>query len=716
MAGALYSQHWHRVADLRLRLRRHAHLHRHEYRGKPWYVLHDTLTGQVHRFTPEAYQVIGRLDGQRTLGEIWQQVSASLGDAMPTQQEMIGLIGRLHNANVLAGHRDIDIGELSRRQRKLQRSKWQQLIRSPLGIRIPLLDPERFVAATYPLIKPLIGPFGALLWLATVSLALVVAALHWGALSENLADRVLGIDNLLLMALVYPLIKALHELGHAWATKDAGGEVHEIGIMLLVFFPVPYVDASAAAACPDKGKRMLVGAAGILVELFLAALAMLVWAVAEPGALRSLMFNVMLIAGVSTLLFNGNPLLRFDAYYVLADWLEIPNLGARANQQLGYAIKRYLLGRRDVTGEAGSRREALWLVLYSVVSFAYRLVIMVAIAVFVATRYLFVGVLLALWSIFMTLVFPALKLLKAMSMDSRLEGSRWRAWSWLLATLATLGVLLFALPLPYATVVQGVVDSAEPTHVRLGASGQLSDILVEDGDPVARGDVLMRLDAPELASEVSRLEAQRREAELRLQASVGEAQSVAMERENLELVEQRLADARLRAAATLVTSPRDGQLLMPQGRPELGQFMQRGESVAVVVREEDLRVRAFLPVHRRTVVSERARGVTLRLPGSDTEVVSSLQWLSPRATHEVPSETLTREGGGPVALDPQAREPLTAFRQHYLADFDAQELIRQELPLLLDGRVHVRIEHPPEPIGYRWWRELRRHFLRLFDR
>ncbi|SDJ36429.1 HlyD family efflux transporter periplasmic adaptor subunit [Billgrantia gudaonensis] len=716
MAGTLYSQHWHRVADLRLRLRRHASLHRHEYRGKPWYVLHDTLTGQVHRFTPEAYQVIGRLDGQRTLGEIWQQVSASLGDAMPTQQEMIGLIGRLHNANVLAGHRDIDIGELSRRQRKLQRSKWQQVIRSPLGIRIPLLDPERFVAATYPLVKPLIGPFGAFLWLATVGLALVVATLHWQALTENLADRVLGIDNLLLMALVYPLIKALHELGHAWTTKDAGGEVHEIGIMLLVFFPVPYVDASAAAACPEKGKRMLVGAAGILVELFLAALAMLVWAMAEPGALRSLMFNVMLIAGVSTLLFNGNPLLRFDAYYVLADWLEIPNLGSRANRQLGYAIKRYLLGRRDVTGEAGSRREAMWLVLYSVMSFAYRLVIMVAIAVFVATRYLFVGVLLALWSVFMTLVFPALKLLKAITMDSRLEGSRRRAWSWLLGTLAVLALLLFALPLPYATVVQGVVDSAEPTHVRLGASGRLNDILVEDGDWVERGDVLMHLDAPELASEVSRLEAQRREADLRLQASVREAQSVAMERENLELVEERLADARLRAAATLVTSPRDGRLLMPQGRPELGQFLQRGESVAVVVRDEDLRVRAFLPVHRRAAVNERAREVTLRLPGADAEVASSLQWLSPRATREVPSETLTREGGGPIALDPQAREPLIAFRQHYLADFDARGLIRQELPLRLDERVYVRIEHPPEPIGHRWWRELRRHFLRLFDR
>ena len=716
MAGALFSQHWHRVADLRLRLRRHASLHRHEYRGEPWYVLHDTLTGQVHRFTPEAYQIIGRLDGRRRLADVWEQASRSLGDAMPSQHELIALIGRLHSANVLAGHGEIDIAEMSRRQRTQQRSRWLQLLRSPLGIRIPLLDPERFVAATYPLMRPLIGPLGGLVWLATVGLALVVAGLHWEALTQNFADRVLGIDNLLLMALVYPLIKALHELGHAWTTKDAGGEVHEIGVMLLVFFPVPYVDASAAAACPEKGRRMLVGAAGILVELFLAALAMLVWAMAEPGVLRALAFNIMLIAGVSTLLFNGNPLLRFDAYYVLADWLEIPNMGSRANQQLGYVIKRYLLGRRDVTSQAGSRREALWLVGYSVVSFAYRLMIMVAIAVFVATQYLFVGVLLALWSLFMTLTLPTLKLLKAMTVESQLEGSRARAWTWLIGAIGGIGLLLFAVPVPYATVVQGVVDSAEPSHVRAGVSGQLSEVLVEDGQTVSRGEPLMRLDAPELASEVVRLEAQRREALLRLQGSVLETQALAMERENLAMVKQRLADARLRAAATLVTSPRDGRLLFPEGQPPLGAYLRRGEPLAVVLREDDLRVRAMLPTHRRDDVADHARRVSLRLPGHAESINSSLEWMAPRTTHDIPSETLTRTGGGEIALDPQAEAPLQSFRSHYLADFDARGLSEGGLPLSLEGRVYVRVEHPPEPLGYRWWRDIRRNFLSLFDR
>ncbi|MBA2777287.1 HlyD family efflux transporter periplasmic adaptor subunit [Billgrantia kenyensis] len=719
MAGPLFSQHWHRVADLRLRLRHHASLQRHEYRGEPWYVLHDSLTGQVHRFTPEAYQIIGRLDGERTLREIWDQASAALGDAMPTQQELIALIGRLHGANVLSGHGDIDIDELSRRQGKQRRGKWLQLIRSPLGIRIPLLDPERFVAASYPFVRPFISPWGGAVWLLTLTLALVVAGMHWQSLTDNLADRVFGVGNLLLLALIYPLIKALHELGHAWATKDAGGEVHEIGVMLLVFFPVPYVDASAAAACPDKGRRMLVGAAGIMVELFLASLAMLVWAVAEPGLLRAVAFNVMLIAGVSTLLFNGNPLLRFDAYYVLADYLEIPNLFNRANQQLTYAVKRYLLGRRDVTGQAGSLREACWLVGYSLASFTYRLFIMVAIAVFVATQYLFIGVILALWSVTMTLLLPLFKLLKAMTVDDSLQGSRRRAWSWMFGALGLVALLLFVVPLPYATHVHGVIDSREPAQVRAGVSGVIAERWVEDGQQVAAGDPLMRIAAPELDVEVQLLEARQREIEQELLASVRDTQARAILRETLVPVERQLDDARQRASATVLSSPHSGLLLMPEGVPALGSHLQRGAAVAVVVRPEDLRVRTLLPAHQVERVRSDTREVRLRLPGHERDAPGELAWVSPSSDHVIPSPVLSVEGGGRVAVDPANRGDdgaPRAFRRHYVGDFSAAGLLASNLPLHLGGRVHVRIEHAPEPVGYRLWRDTRRSFLRLFER
>src|SRR5262249_7717822 len=152
--------------------------------------------------------------------------------------------------------------------------------------------------ATLPFVRPLFTWAGFAAWLALVAVGLVLALLHWPELTSNAADRVLATENVILLLGVYPLMKALHELGHAYATKVWGGEVHEVGALLLVFIPVPYVDASASAAFRRKRQRVVVGAAGIIVELALAAIAMIVWVQASPGLGRAIAFNVILIGGV----------------------------------------------------------------------------------------------------------------------------------------------------------------------------------------------------------------------------------------------------------------------------------------------------------------------------------------------------------------------------------------------------------------------------------
>src|SRR5260370_20248483 len=148
--------------------------------------------------------------------------------------------------------------------------------------------------------------------------------------------------------------------------------------MLLVFLPVPYVDASSSAAFPEKWRRALVGAAGIIVELVLASLALFVWLDVEEGLLRAFTYNVMLIGGVSTILFNGNPLLRFDGYYVLADLLEIPNLADRAKRFINYLIIRNLFGVKGASSPATSPGEPFWFILYGVSAFFYRVGIVLA--------------------------------------------------------------------------------------------------------------------------------------------------------------------------------------------------------------------------------------------------------------------------------------------------------------------------------------------------
>src|SRR3546814_10038288 len=172
-----------------------------------------------------------------------------------------------------------------------------------------------------------------------------------------------------------------------------------MGIMLLVLCPVPYVDAAAAGALPDKWKRALVGAAGMIAELFRAGIAALLWVVLEPGLARSVAYNVMVIAGISTVLVNGNPLLRFDGYYILADLIEIPNLGSRANRYWADIVNRHIFrthGMQPFEATPGDKR---WFLVYAPAAFVARMLMLFGIALVVASKFFLIGVLIALWSL-----------------------------------------------------------------------------------------------------------------------------------------------------------------------------------------------------------------------------------------------------------------------------------------------------------------------------
>ena len=226
---------------------------------------------------------MGLMDGKRSVQNLWDLCNEHSGTDAPTQDDVVRLLGQLHAADALICDVPPDTRELFRRFQRQRRQTWRQRLWTPLAIRIPLFDPDRFLERTAFLVRPLFGWLGALIWLSVVSAGLVLAGLNWSALSENVVDRALAPQNLLLLWFVYPLVKAVHELGHAYATKIYGGEVHEIGVMFLVFVPVPYVDASAASSFPSKRERMVVGAIGIGVEMLLAAVAVFVFAYATIG-------------------------------------------------------------------------------------------------------------------------------------------------------------------------------------------------------------------------------------------------------------------------------------------------------------------------------------------------------------------------------------------------------------------------------------------------
>ena len=699
---------WYRVAELQPRLRSHVRVHRHEYRGERWYVVEDRISRRVHRFSPAAYFVIGMMNGRRSMQEIWDAAAARLGEEAPAQDEVIQLLGQLHAADVMQCEVAPDVDELLRRSHRISRRSALAKVLSPLAIRFPLLDPDRLLERTLSWYRPLFGPIGAVLWLAVVGWGVVMAAEHWGQLTQDLTHRVLAPQNLLIIWLAFPIIKALHEFGHACAVKAWGGEVHEMGIMLLVLMPVPYVDASAANAFPAKRRRVLVGAAGMVVELFVASIALFFWLQMEPGVPRALLFNVMLIAGVSSVLFNANPLLRFDGYYILSDLIEIPNLRQRANQYLASLVQRRLFGLQIPPSDAGVAERA-WLVSFGIGSFVYRVFIMFAIALFVAAEYLFIGMLLAIWALVASIVMPVVGLASFLALSPRLVGSRQRAVAVSTMIAAVLAGILFLVPAPSWTNAQGVVSIPEQATVRAGAEGFVARVITPPGSQVQRGEPLVAVTDPVLEARIRILEARKEELEARYQSERDDKLVRAqMTLDQLKVIDAERLRALERSDALVMRSPADGvfALFAPQDLP--GRFIKQGEHIGYVVADARMTARVVVPQQSVALVRGSTERVAIKLAErlSDT-IPGRVMREVPRASDRLPSPALAQAGGGEVALDPSTGAEMKTLQTHF--EFEIE--LPPEQRVMLGGRAYVRFDHAPETIAAQSWRWLRQQFL-----
>jgi len=710
MAPNRLSPSWYRVATLRPRLRSHARVHRHEYRGRRWYVLQDRMSRRSHRLNPPAHYLVGLMDGRRTLQELWDAAAQRFGDEAPTQDEVIQLLGQLHAADLVQSEGAPDVDELLRRARRTRNRTLMAKLLAPLAIKVPLFDPDRLLERWLPWFRPLFGPAGALLWLALVGWGAFSAAQHWNELTQDIGNRVLAPENLLVLGLVFPLLKAAHEFGHACAVKAWGGEVHEMGVMFLVMMPVPYVDASAASAFAQRRQRVIVGAAGMAVELCIASAALLFWLDMQPGLPRAVLFNVMLIAGVSTVLFNANPLLRFDGYYILSDLIDIPNLRQRAQQYLGAVLQRGLFGIANDAVQA-TPREAAWFLFFSIASFIYRLTVTFAIAVFIGSHYFVVGVLLAIWAVATGIFAPVLWLVGFIAFSPRLRRHRARAVLTSGALAAALFVLVFVVPVPSWTNAQGVLWDAEQSVVRSGADGFVQRVAAQPGSRVRRGDPLVEADDPLLLPRLKMVRAEKEAAEARYQAERMENLSASLvTQEKLKALDADLQRLEERMRDLVVRAPGDGifALAAPENLP--GRFLKQGEQIAHVIPEGRVTCRVLVTQQQVHLVRSGTRAVRARLAERPRETVEARVLREvPLAMDRLPSLALSQAGGGEVALDPRTGAP-KALQTHFELEIE----LLTERPAGAGGRVYLRFEHEPETAGRQVWRAAQQLYLKLF--
>ncbi len=666
------------------------------------------------RFSPAAYSIIGLMDGRRTVEDIWEAACTRLGDDAPTQDEMIHLLSRLYQTDVLQCDVTPDAAEILERYEKQVKRERNVRLFSFFSWRFPLLDPDRFLRFALPVVRPLFGWFGAIAWLAVIVPAVIVFASHWTDLTRDVLDRVFVPENVVLLWLLFPVIKAFHEFGHAFATRVFGGEVHEMGVMLLVFAPVPYVDASSASAFRERWRRVVVGAAGMIVELLIAAFALFVWLNAQPGPVRTLAYNAIFIAGISTLLFNGNPLLRYDGYYILGDLLEIPNLRSRANLYLLYLCERYLFGNFRAETSESDASERAWLISFGILSFVYRMFVVVAILLFVATKLFTLGMVLAIAAAGAWLVFPILKGAHFLFTSPRIRPVRVRAITVTAILVILIGGFIGFVPMPYRTGAEGVIWIPEESLVRAGADGFIEKVAVPPGSRVEKNAALITLSNPLLRSQGEVLASRERELQARyikfLSTDPVKAQ---MTQDDLQQDRNRLNRIREEIEALTVRSTTHGSFVVPSPEDMPGRYVRKGELLGYVLELQKITVRTVVSQSIIDMVRSHTYGADVRLSERLSEPIHAvIKRIIPGASEQLPAKALGTVGGGGIAIDPTDKQGLTAVQKVFQIDL---EIPSNSQFVNAGSRGYVRFDHGYAPLAVQWYFQIRQVFLSRFN-
>lgn len=711
MAQTLVSGSWYRVAPLKPSLVAGLKIVRHQVRDQVWHILVEPGSGRQLRLNPAAYAFAGRCNGHATVTRLWELLLERDGEDAPTQDDILRLLAQLFRAGMVQFDAAPYLSLLFARRTEEGQRKRRAFI-NPLMLRMKLFDPTRLLDRLAPL-SAVLGRWSVfVLWMMAVGVAALAAAVNFPALKAD-ALRLLATPSSYALAwLCYPIAKFMHEIGHAMAVRRFGGAVNELGISLIFLTPAPYVDASAANGFASARQRAIVSAAGIMIELALAAAAVFAWLVLSPGLLRDTALVIVLICSLSTLIFNANPLLRLDGYHLLCDLLQLPNLALRSQAWWTAQWRRLIRAESALPRGAVAAGELKWLVVYAPASWLYRLGLLLALVFWLGHQSWLVGWLAAL-ALLGWLGKAGVGALMRSVQGAADPGARQRALLAVVCICAAAGAALFFVPVPSSVVARGVVWPPERAQLRAESGGFVEAAMVRDGSPVALGDVVLTLTDPVLAaqrekaeSETAGLMAQQYQALLQDPARAGAlGEDIVRNQAELQRADQQLANLQLRAKAA-------GRAIWPRERDLPGSYAQRGTMLGYVLAPEAAQVRLVLHDEDLLRVRGRVHAIEVRLAENPLSTyVATLQSETPAATHQLPSAALGDGNGGAVNVDPADKQGLRTLAPVFLLDVRVPGLTADHI----GGRAWVKLVLEKEPLGLQGLRVMRQLLVRQFS-
>ncbi len=644
----------------RPRLRRDLKFAFQDYRGRPSYVLEDLTHRRYFQIGLPEYQFLQSLDGKRTAREVLAQNARNFGDRALSDEEATVLLRWLIDQRLL----ETDSANQSDRhyQHTAEQSdkKPKQIFQKLFFFRIPMGNPDRFLSA----LTPWLSWTGSLpffvVWLGLLAYAGFLLVQNWSPFIKASASVVMPGTNWLALGGIFVFLKLVHEIWHGVLAKKFGGVIPEWGIQLLVFItPLTYVDASASWRFPSRWHRIYVAAAGMFIELFLAALAVIIWVRTEPGLINTMAHNTIFAASTITLLFNANPLMRFDGYYILSDLLRIPNLGTKGQQFVQWLWRKILYSIKDLPPPPSFKEQPVAIGLYGVLSFLWRWIIWIGIMVMASVLFRGAGIILVGIAVIGMVVGGLYKSLKFLFVGE--NGRRPKLFA-SLVRLTAIGALLFAvgyfIPVNPSPKAAAVIEYPDKAILRAECAGFVREMLCRNGEFVAQGQVLARLENVRKETELQRLKLDIRHSKLRSRQYFEEERLAAYhaESENLKALQERHDSTQALVDSLTVKAPIAGRIFGSRLESLIGSYLPPGSSILAVIPDSPPRV--LIAVKQENADSLKGRigeGITLRLHGHEESLDARLERFEQQGTSAVPHPTLASTGGGPLLVRNRAK-------------------------------------------------------------
>lgn len=708
----VFDESWYRVSRSQVRLLPGVEMIRQMFRGEPWYVVCDKLGHRFFRVRPAAYRFICYLEDAESVQDAWDRALEIDPTDAPGQGEVIQLLSQLYQSGLLRSDQTADISALEDVKARENAQKRKQRISSLLFLKIPLINPDPFLRRTLSLFAWLFTPFGALLWIVTFLWGAQALVENWTRFADS-SRSILGWSNLPYLYGSLIITKVLHEFGHAYACRRYGREVPEMGVMLLVFNPLPYVDASSCYAFARKYRRVVVGLAGMAVELFVAAVAVKIWAEGADGVTSRVAYNVAITASVGALLFNLNPLLRFDGYHILCDLLETPNLQGRSQALVSWWVNKKIFKVDPGPIPTVSRREQIGFTLYFFTSWIYRFLLMIGILIFVSKQFLIVGVILALLFGVVWGLLPFIKGLRYVFFSPKLMNRRMRAIGIVSLFLAAIVAFLAFFPMPYYFRAEGVVKSSEFQNVYANTPGRIVEVVTPSGEMVEAGQILVRLTNQELEQEGELVRIERERGDVLIRKDRNEQGiELAGLKAFLKALDSREAALKDQLENLVVRAPVAGRWIANDLHEVLGSVIPRGQSLGMVKNEEGYVFTAV--IHQRDAGRLLLNESELKIRGQEGHdlVLKDLDAI-PAGQNDLPSASLGVAGGGSMGVNPKdgsgSRTTETYFQvRGTIASADGV--------VLQHGQRGVsRFTLPKKPLLGQWSHAVRQFFQREYQ-